>query len=195
MRPLRNSASRPEQEAAILKAAAEEVTLVGLSRASLDVIARQAGVSRSTLYRRFPSREALITELGRQAFDASMARLHTVSVDSGLAEASVAAFCEGLTLLTTEPLMRRFLQLDENLTVTTGMFDESREFLARASEAMRKALRTAGATMPDRDLMAVAELHIRLAVSLAQIRTAALDVGDAAAVRDYARKYLAPLVW
>ena len=49
--------------------------------------------------------------------------------------------------------------------------------------------------MPDRDLMAVAELHIRLAVSLAQIRTATLDVGDAAAVRDYARKYLAPLVW
>lgn len=62
----RNTDSRPEQQAAILKAAAEEVALVGVGRANMDVIARQAGVSRSTLYRRYPSRDALISELGRQ---------------------------------------------------------------------------------------------------------------------------------
>ena len=42
-----------------LKAAVEEIELVGVARASLDVVARQAGVSRSTLYRRFPTRDAL----------------------------------------------------------------------------------------------------------------------------------------
>ena len=82
MRRLRNNDSRPEQEAAILKAAAEEVALVGVGRASMDVIARQAGVSRSTLYRRFPSRDALITELGRQTFDFAMARLQTVGIET-----------------------------------------------------------------------------------------------------------------
>ncbi len=62
----RSNASQSEQEDAILKATAEEVALVGLGRASLDVVAKQAGVSRRTLYRRFPTRDALITELGRR---------------------------------------------------------------------------------------------------------------------------------
>jgi AcrR family transcriptional regulator len=193
MRRLRNNDSRTEQEAAILKAAAEEVALVGVGRASMDVIARQAGVSRSTLYRRFPSRDVLITELGRQTFDFAMARLQTVGIDSGAKEAAVAAFCEGIRLLTAEPVMRRFLRLDGDLSA--GMYDEAEEFLESASAAMARALRAAGATMPDADLLAVSELHIRLAGSLAQVRTPVLDVGDDGAVRSYALKHLAPLVW
>ena len=195
MRRLRNNDSPTEQEAAILKAAAEEVAMVGVARASMDVIARQAGVSRSTLYRRFPSRDALITELGRQTFDFAMARLQTVGIDSGAKDAAVAAFCEGVRLLTGEPIMRRFLQLDGDLTAMTGMFDEAEEFLRSAAAAMAKGLRAAGATMPDSELLAVSELHIRLACSLAQVRTPVLDVTDEAAVRAYARKHLAPLVW
>jgi AcrR family transcriptional regulator len=195
MRRLRNNDTRTEQEAAILKAAAEEVALVGVGRASMDVVARQAGVSRSTLYRRFPSRDALITELGRQTFDFAMTRLQTVGIDAGPKEAAVAAFCEGLRLLTGEPIMRRFLQLDGDLSAMTGMFDEAREFLESASTAMAKALRAAGAEMPDADLLAMCELHIRLATSLAQVRTPVLDVTDDEAVRAYARTHLAPLVW
>ena len=195
MRRLRNNDSPTEQEAAILKAAAEEVALVGVGRASMDVIARQAGVSRSTLYRRFPSRDALITELGRQTFDFAMARLQTVGIDSGAKDAAVAAFCEGVRLLTGEPIMRRFLQLDGDLTAMTGMLDEAGDFLESASAAMAKGLRAAGATMPDSELLAVSELHIRLACSLAQVRTPVLDVKDDEAVRAYARKHLAPLVW
>lgn len=190
----RTSATRTEQEAAILKAAAEEVALVGVGRLSMDVIARQAGVSRSTLYRRFPSREALITELGRQTFDFAMARLQTVGVAAGAQEAAVAAFREGVRLLTGEPVMRRFLQLDGDFTATAGMFDEARVFLASAAAAMAKALRAAGATMSDDELHAVAELHIRLATSLVQVSTPVLDVTDDDAVTHYARTYLAPLV-
>lgn len=194
MRRLRTSASRTEQEAAILKAAAEEVSLVGVGRASLDVIARQAGVSRSTLYRRFPNRDSLITELGRQTFDFAMTRLQTVAVDSGPRQAAVAAFAEGVRLLAGEPVMRRFLQLDGDLTAMTGMYDEARVFLESASAAMAKALRAAGATMPDADLLAVSELHIRLACSLVQVSTPVLDVTDDDAVRAYAEKHLALLV-
>lgn len=190
----RNTDSRSQQETAILKAAAEEVALVGLGRLSMDVVARQAGVSRSTLYRRFPSREALISELGRQTFEFAMARLQTVAIDDGPRGAAVAAFREGVRLLTGEPVMRRFLQLDNDFTATTAMVDDARQFLVSATAAMAKALRTAGATMPDDDLLAVAELHIRLAASLVQVGTPVLDVGDDDAVTRYARAYLAPLV-
>ena len=194
MRRLRNTDSRTEQESAILKAAAEEVALVGVGRLSMDVIARQAGVSRSTLYRRFPSRDALITELGRQTFDFAMARLQTVAIDSGPQAAAVASFREGVRLLTGEPVMRRFLQLDGEFTATSEMVAEAWVFLVSAATTMAKALRAAGATMPDDQLLAVAEVHIRLAASLVQVDTPVLDVTDDDAVADYARTYLAPMV-
>jgi AcrR family transcriptional regulator len=190
----RTRTSPGEQEAAILKAAAEEVALVGIGRLSLDVIARQAGVSRSTLYRRFPSREILLTELGRRTFALAMARLQTVDVHSGPREAAVACFCEGVRILTTDPTMRRFLQLDGDVTVSAGMREAAEQFLASASAAMAKTLRAAGATMGDSDLLAVAELHIRVATSLAQVSTHVLDTTDDEAVRRYARQHLAQLI-
>lgn len=191
----RSTASPAEQEAAILKAAAEEVGLVGVGRASLDVIARQAGVSRSTLYRRFPTRDALITELGRRAFDNAMTQLRTVAVDSGPRDAAVAAFCAGLRLLTTDPVVRKLLRLDGGVPMITGMYREAETFLSGASNAMAKALRAAGATMPDADLVAAAELHVRLVASIAQVPTSVLDPRDGKAVSAYAKKFLAPLVW
>lgn len=191
----RNTASPAEQEAAILKAAAEEVGLVGVGRASLDVIARQAGVSRSTLYRRFPTRDALITELGRQAFDNAMLQLRTVAVDSGPQNAAVAAFRAGLRVLTSDPVVRKLLRLDAGVPMMAGMYREVEVFLDSASGAMAKALRAAGATMPDEELVAAAELHVRLAASIAQVPTSVLDPGDEQAVSAYATKYLAPLIW
>lgn len=195
MKSRRSTASPAEQEEAILKAAAEEVGLVGVGRASLDVIARQAGVSRSTLYRRFPTRDALITELGRRSFDNAMIQLRTVAVDSGPRDAAVAAFRAGLRLLTTDPVVRKLLRLDAGVPMMAGMYQEAEVFLASASAAMAKALRNAGATMPDPDLLAAAELHVRLAVSIAQIPTPVLDPHDVEAVNAYANAYLAPLVY
>jgi AcrR family transcriptional regulator len=195
MQKVRTRTTPEEQEAAILKAAAEEVALVGIGRLSMDVIARQAGVSRSTLYRRFPARDALITELGHRTFASAMARLQTVDVDSGPRQAAIACFCEGLRILTTEPTMRRFLQLDGDFTVSAGMREAAEQFLESASTAMAKALRAAGATMAHEDLVAVADLHIRLASSLAQVRSRALDTADMDAVRAYAQKFLAELVY
>ena len=195
MRRLRTSATPAEQEAAVLKAAAEEVALVGVERLSMEVVARQAGVSRSTLYRRFANRDELVTELGRQTFAFAMGRLQAVAIDGGPQEAAVAAFREGVRLLTGESVMRRFLQLDGDFTATTGMFEEARLFLMSAATAMAKALRAAGATMSDTDLLAVAERNISgPAASLVQVSTPVLDVNDDDAVVTYARTHLAPLV-
>jgi hypothetical protein len=117
-----------------------------------------------------------------------------VAIDSGPQQAAVAAFREGVRLLAGEPVMRRFLQLDGEFTATAAMVEEARLFLISAATAMARALRAAGATMPDEELLAVAELHIRLATSLVQVSTAVLDVGDDDAVARYAQTYLAPLV-
>jgi AcrR family transcriptional regulator len=66
-RPLRRDAERNRQR--ILRAAAEVFTQRGLD-ATLDDVARQAGVGVGTVYRRFPDKESLVTELFKDRIDA-----------------------------------------------------------------------------------------------------------------------------
>jgi AcrR family transcriptional regulator len=76
-RPLRKDAELNRQR--ILRAAAEVFTTRGL-QASLDDVARQAGVGVGTVYRRFPDKEALVEAL----FEERIAEL------VGLAEEALA---------------------------------------------------------------------------------------------------------
>ncbi|WP_411161838.1 helix-turn-helix domain-containing protein, partial [Mycobacteroides abscessus] len=48
--------SEPDADDPILDAAHDEFSMVGIQRTSMDTVARQAGVSRATLYRRFPTK-------------------------------------------------------------------------------------------------------------------------------------------
>jgi AcrR family transcriptional regulator len=69
-RPLRRDAERNRQR--ILRAAAEVFTQRGLE-ASLDDVAKHAGVGVGTVYRRFPDKQTLITELFTERIDAMVA--------------------------------------------------------------------------------------------------------------------------
>jgi TetR/AcrR family transcriptional regulator, mexCD-oprJ operon repressor len=77
--------------AAILGAAAGVLADRG-DQASMSDVATAAGVARATLYRYFPSRDALLDALGRFALDETSellrgARLDQVAVDEGLLRA------------------------------------------------------------------------------------------------------------
>jgi AcrR family transcriptional regulator len=69
-RPLRRDAERNRQR--ILRAAGEVFTQRGLE-ATLDDVARQAGVGVGTVYRRFPDKQTLIEELFQDRIDAIVA--------------------------------------------------------------------------------------------------------------------------
>lgn len=69
-RPLRRDAERNRQR--ILRAAAEVFTQRGLD-ATLDDVARQAGVGVGTVYRRFPDKESLVEELFQERINALVA--------------------------------------------------------------------------------------------------------------------------
>jgi AcrR family transcriptional regulator len=66
-RPLRRDAERNRQR--ILAAAAQVFTERGLD-ATLDEVAKAAGVGIGTVYRRFPDKETLVSELFRDRIDA-----------------------------------------------------------------------------------------------------------------------------
>src|SRR3954468_5666356 len=61
--PVTSSAPGPAPEDGFLDAAREAILAVGWSRTTLTDIARRAGVSRMTLYRRWPDTQALVADL------------------------------------------------------------------------------------------------------------------------------------
>src|ERR1700751_1488137 len=77
-RPLRRDADRNRQR--ILAAAAGVFTERGLD-ATLDEVARAAGVGIGTVYRRFPDKETLVAELFRDRIDALVTAAENACTD------------------------------------------------------------------------------------------------------------------
>jgi TetR/AcrR family transcriptional regulator, mexCD-oprJ operon repressor len=86
--PRRRQALQERVAAAILEAAAG-VLATGGEQASMNDVAAAAGVARATLYRYFPSRQALLDELARVAAEEAGARLASARVDELAAEEGV----------------------------------------------------------------------------------------------------------
>lgn len=97
----------------ILAATVAVASEFGIARLSVGDVARQAGVSRTTLYRHFPSKEALVSlavvreaslilATAQQAADASTPGLKAVE----------AAFVAALHSARTHPLLHRLLRTE-----------------------------------------------------------------------------------
>lgn len=75
--------------AAILDGAAQVFAVQG-DQASMNDVAAAAGVARATVYRYFPSREALVEELAQAAVGEVDARLASARIDEVTAEEGIA---------------------------------------------------------------------------------------------------------
>lgn len=106
--------SGPDQ---VLAAARHVVMTHGPRRTTLAEVARQAGVSRMTVYRRFESLDRLMSEL-LTAELAQLVKERLQPVPTGTAGEQAAALISGLTLgIAEHPLVVRVLQVDpESLT-------------------------------------------------------------------------------
>jgi len=193
---LRTSAAPEEQEAEILAAARREFTEIGVRRASMDAVARAAGVSRSTLYRRFPNKDALLAAVGQGMAAETMERLGEVVRGLSPGDAVVEAFVECARMVADDQLIRRLLLDEPDLTdvLVSRSPRGAGEFLEASSLAVASTLRRTGATMSDDDLALVSEHFVRIALSLTQVRTRLLDVADLDSIRVYAARFLAPMV-
>lgn len=106
------SARRHTTDDVLLDAARDCVLAVGLRRTTLTDVARQAGVSRMTMYRRWPDMATLMADVMTREWSALTAGA-TVAATGGTAR---ARFVDGLVravrALREHPVFRRVVELD-----------------------------------------------------------------------------------
>jgi AcrR family transcriptional regulator len=99
----------------LLDAARDCVLAVGLRRTTLTDVARRAGVSRMTMYRRWPDMGSLIGDLMTREWS-TLAR---VSADEAVGDSArerlVDGLVRGVRALRSHPVFRRILELDPEI--------------------------------------------------------------------------------
>lgn len=175
----------------LLDAARTVFEQYGARRANVDDIARVAGISRSTLYRRYPTKDDLLAAVVVRELEGFFDELDTVAVDLPPAEAIVECFVRGLKIMQEIPVLGRLAQSEPE--VITGMPGRQHMLFAH-SDRVARTLRRSGATMPDDELALTAELLLRIASTYFLDPMGHLDLDDEAAVRAFAARCLSPLV-
>jgi len=174
----------------ILDAAGRLLVSVGLEELEVDAVAEAAGVGRSTIYRRFEGRNALLAATVAHEGRRLLAALaDAVAGIDDPEDRLVVAFCAGLRVaratgvaerIRDEPLLLRLLTVDGGPVLAAARMQ-----LAEVARRMDPAI--------DRDdAEATAELLVRLAVSLLVTPESALDLDGGC--EDSIRRHLVPLL-
>lgn len=176
----------------IVDAALEEFLAYGLRRTNVDVVARRAGVSRATLYRRFDGKDALVQAVlvreSRRFFAGIAAAVGDLASPR---ERLVEGFVVGVHYAREDRLLNRLLASDSEALLpyltTNGalVVAAARDFLVRQAPDAPVAGRTPAG---------VAEVFVRLAISFTLLPQSAIPLDTDAEVRAFALAYLAPLM-
>ncbi|HET7351005.1 MAG TPA: TetR/AcrR family transcriptional regulator [Marmoricola sp.] len=111
------SVERPETGAddAYLDAAREMILEVGWSRTRLTDIARRAGVSRMTLYRRWPDMQSMLADLMTREWGRALGETVAQAQEDSTADTRTRltrGVVATVRALRTNPLLRRIVELD-----------------------------------------------------------------------------------
>ncbi|MFL6173610.1 MAG: TetR/AcrR family transcriptional regulator [Marmoricola sp.] len=178
----------------ILDAAERVFTQYGARRANVEDVARAAGVSRSTLYRAYPTKEALLQAVLDREVDEFFDQLEEFAAGLSPREAIVACYTAGIGLTREIPLLGRLLETEpEIITGIDGNVETTT--LIGSAHRVAETLRRSGATMREDELHVVAELMLRVAYTYMLQPHGSVDMTDPTAAEEYARRYLAPLVY
>lgn len=179
----------------ILDAARDQFGVFGLRRSTVEDVARRAGVGRVTVYRRFDTKNTLVEavlvrECRRflRAFDAEVGALPSME------ERIVAGFVLALRDARAS-LIGRLIQLEPEtalpfLTTRGGpILGVIRDYLAASFGRAPDAT-----AVDDEEGARVAEIFVRLTVSFLLTPESVVPLDDEGAARDFARRFLAPMV-
>ncbi|MCF8589003.1 TetR/AcrR family transcriptional regulator [Gordonia liuliyuniae] len=109
--PERRTAANAISEDVILDAATRLMSTIGIRRTTMADVARTAGVSRATLYRRFPNVESLAAQVTTREF-ARIAAAAPVTGRGATRQAMIVTMTHLVREARRHPLLRRIIELD-----------------------------------------------------------------------------------
>jgi len=184
----------------ILAATLEQAELVGIRRTTMEDVARRSGVGRATLYRRFPTKAALIdavvlAEARRYLDGSAQARSHATTFEDRMVYSTVFS----VTFMREHTLLKKLLRTEPetilpSLTIDAGAIID---YATDHSVALLRAeLYGTTPTTPaqERHLRTVAELHTRLTLSFIVTPHTSINLATTDDTRAYVRNYLMPMI-
>jgi AcrR family transcriptional regulator len=179
----------------VLDAARDCVLAVGVRRTTLTDVARRAGVSRMTLYRRWPDVRTLVADLMTREFVSLVQDVVRVEPGRPAGPAVVDSLVRGVRAFRTHPLFRKIIEVDPELLLPY-LLDRrgaSQEAMLRLMERDLRAghadgsIRRGDATRQTRAVLLVVQSFVMSAQTMTDDGEAALS---AAALDDELRRIL-----
>lgn len=163
----------------------------GVTKTSLDDIAREAGVSRATVYRAVPGgKERLLTvvldhETGRFLHEMEA----QLAAATDLADLLSRGIGTALAAVSDHPALRTLLELEPELVLPHVAFHRLDRFLAVATDLCRPHL---ARFVPAEAVPAAADWVARIVVTYGLYPAPAADPHDPESIRRLVRTYLVP---
>ena len=186
-----------ESSAGILDAALELFCHIGIQRTTMEDVARRAGVSRITVYRRFATKSALVDHVVRREIRRYLDRfLVDIQGAETAADRVVVGFVSSLRAIRHNPLIRGLMIADPNALIPTTVGDDGRtfatvqRFVAGQLRREQEAGNVSGAVNVD----VVAELMVRVCASFLVIPSQVVDLDDDEQLKDLARQFIVPML-
>ncbi|XVQ16131.1 TetR/AcrR family transcriptional regulator [Spirillospora sp. CA-255316] len=181
----------------VLDAAYEQFCRMGIQRSTMEDVAKRAGVSRITVYRRFATKDALVEHVVRREFRRYFDRfLIDIEQAETAADRVVMGFVSSLRAIRGNPLIGGLIATEPDLLVSSMISDGGRT-LATVREFVAGQLRQeqrAGNVSSDLDTDFVAEMMVRVSASFLAIPSHLIDLDDDEQLAAVARRFLVPML-
>lgn len=181
----------------LLDAAYELFCRLGIQRTSMEEVARGAGLSRITVYRKFDTKDALVEQLIIREFRRYLAQfLDDIKKADTVADRVVVGFVGSLRAIGGNPLIGGLLETELTLVVgsiikkDSGMLSTVQQFVAGQLRREQQAGNISGEV--DADL--VAEMMVRISASFLTVPSRIVDITDDDQLAAVARKFLVPML-
>ncbi|NUU21691.1 MAG: TetR/AcrR family transcriptional regulator [Streptomycetaceae bacterium] len=181
----------------LLDAAYEQFCRMGVKRSTMADVARLAGLSRITVYRRFATKDALVQQVVRREFRRYFDQFtHDVRDAETVADRVVVGFVSSLRAIRRNPLIGGLIAAEPD-AVVPSMTNDGGRTLAAVQQFVAGRLRQeqhAGTVDPGVDVDLAAEVMVRISASFLVIPSHVVDLDDEERLRAVARQFLVPML-